>query len=1019
MLSAWRHLSLTCLRIVLFAVAYAGVGLPALLLATPPGYAAPIFPSAGIALAAGVIYGYRVLPAVFFGSLLMRLIVGGELFNGQFTVRWLAVTIAAAATLQAAVGTRLVKDLCGPKPGLDTPSTIIRFVLMCPLAALVSASISTPALVYQNIIARGNELFTWWNWWIGDTLGMLVGAPIVFALLAKPRENWSARKWTVALPLLVMIGVAAIMTGMIARWENQRIEGRFGFDAQKLVNVFRNELRLDVLAVQAAAHGGARLNDGSHSPAWMSEVPSIRSIGRLSIPDATGPSGSPVLLDVSSRRDEDERILAMPTARSALERALSTQQIAASEPWTLESAAEKQTEFLVWIPDLDRAPGARAVGPGPVYAVINVNRLDPRLLANEGSGLAICWVDRTGTRAAHRIAGPVDCERAVERRPLVYESAIPLWGRDWLIRVVATPQYAGALRSWGAWSFSAMTVLAIGAMGMFLLLLTGRAQTIGRVVQERTTELEREKSALRSSESLLRKILDHASVGITFHDLGGRFIRVNPRYCEITGYSADELSRMRSVDLIHPEDRSSSPWPSGAVADAAPDPGREVRYIRKDGSIVHVLVRWAIWRDEGEPDYAVAVTEDITERRRLRDAERARLVAEEATRAKDDFLSRMSHELRTPLNAIIGFAQVLLGTPLEPLSDQQRKRVEHVETAGWHLLAMINDVLDLSRIEGGTLRLSVEPTVLDLVLRETVAMLSGAAAKQEVAVRIDVEPDSNRVLADATRLKQVLANLLSNAIKYTPRGGTVTVTARRRGQDSVLVTVSDTGHGMSPLQLANLFQPFNRLGREAGSVPGTGIGLVVTKRLVELMNGRIDVSSVEQQGSTFAVTLGIAGADPASWQGAGKSRPDAGHYGKKRVAYFEDNPLNAEVMRAVLSIRPQIRLDVYVRASDGIAAIEKDPVDLLLLDMGLPDARGIDILRRLKGNPATARVPVIIVSADAVTDHIGEALRAGALAYIAKPIERALAIEWIDRALGGIDTVIEDSLGAGSTVTGR
>jgi PAS domain S-box-containing protein len=997
--AGWRQLPVTFLRIALLTIAYVGVGVPALQLAIPPGYAAPIFPPAGIMLAAGVIYGYGVLPAAFFGTLLMRLIAIGGLSEGQVALQSVTVVVGVAATLQAVVGTRLAKALCGPAPALDTPETIVRFVLLCPLVALVGASISIPALLHWGIVARAEAPFDWWNWWIGDTLGILVGAPIVFALFAAPRENWSARKWTVALPLLAMIGLAAASAGLIVRWENQRIENRFASDAQKLVSAFHNELRLDVLGAQVAAHSQARLDDGSGSPAWLSEAPTITSIGRVAV-RAEAP---PVLEGASSRRDEDERILAMPAVRAALDRALSTGQVAASEAWTTGRDADEQIEFLVWIPDSAIGTGSSVNERKLAYAVINVNRLDPRVLANDGSGLAVCWLDRTGGGAARRIAGRLDCERPVEGHPLQRESPISLWGRDWSIRVVATPQYAGALRSWGAWAFSAVAVLAIGATGIFLLLLTGRTQTISRLVLYRTAELEREKAALRSSEQLLRKILDHASVGITIHGPDCRFLRVNPRFCEITGYCADELYRMRSTDLIHPADRRpGDDWlgQDATQANAMPDAGRELRYVRKDASIVYVQLRVALGHDgPGEPAYAVAVTEDITERVRLRAAEHARLVAEEATRAKDEFLSRMSHELRTPLNGILGFAQVLLGNPADPLSAQQRGRVEHIETAGWHLLAMIEDLLDLSRIEAGTVRLSLEPIALDLLVGETVAMLSSAAAEQGVTVRVDIDADANRVLADATRLKQVLANLVSNAVKYNSRGGTVTVAARYRDRDEVVITVSDTGHGMSPPQLSELFQPFNRLGRDSGPMPGTGIGLVVTRRLIELMNGRIDVSSTEGQGSTFAVSLAAAHADPVARPPGVVEADGAAHYGRKRVAYIEDNPLNAEVMRALLSARPQIRLDVYARAADGFAAARREGFDLLLLDMSLPDARGIDVLRSLKDDPATQPIPVIVVSADTVADHLREALRAGAFAYIAKPIERAQALEKIDRAL--------------------
>src|SRR6266404_61871 len=311
--AAWRRLPATLLRIALLTIAYAVVGVPALQLAIPPGYGAPIFPPAGIMLAAGVIYGYGVLPAAFFGSLLLRLTAFSGVSAGHTTLQWVSLIVALAAMLQAAVGTRLVKGLCGASPALDTPATIVRFVLLCPVAALVSASISTLALLKSGIAAPISGFFYWWNWWLGDTLGMLVGVPIVLALLGRPREHWRARRWTVAIPLLVMIGLGALTAAMIARWEDQRIEGRFGFDAQKLVNAFRSELRLDVLADQAA-------------------------------------------------------------------------------------------EFLVWIPDSEPPSGAGTAARKLAYAVININRLDPRLLVNDGGGLAICWVDRTGGGAAHRIA---------------------------------------------------------------------------------------------------------------------------------------------------------------------------------------------------------------------------------------------------------------------------------------------------------------------------------------------------------------------------------------------------------------------------------------------------------------------------------------------------------------------------------------------------------------------------------------------------------------------------------------
>jgi len=733
-----RKLVVTFLRIALLTLAYAGTGLPALHLTIPPGYAAAIFPPAGIMLAAGAIYGYRVLPAAFFGSLLLRFLAFGMPSGPRApVVETVTVVVALAATLQAAVGTRLVRGMCGTSAALDTPATIVRFVLLCPLAALVGSTISTSALVQSGIATPVSGFFYWWNWWMGDVLGMLVGVPIVMALFGKPREHWAARRWTVAIPLLAMIALGALVCAVIADWEQRRIEDRFQYDAKKMVNAFRNELRLDLLTVEAAAYGNASLGSAGAPPAWLGEAPSIHAVGRVSVRDGEGSTALAVVEQSSRKASEDESLLTQPSVQEALARALALDDLAASEPWKLGSGAGQQAEFLVWIP----LPAAQSgIGTGVrrlAYAILNVNRLDPRPLVGEAADLAICWLDRTATGGSRKIAGPAECERPVSDRSLNYEEAAPLWGRNWLVRVVGTPEYAAALRSWGAWAFSAVTVLAIGASGIFLLLLAARARAISTLVLYRTEQLEREKEAAR-------------------------------------------------------------------------------------------------------------------------EAELARLRAEEATRAKDRFLSRASHELRTPLNGILGFAQILLHTHTEALSGQQRKQLQRIESAGWHLQAMIDDLLDLSRIEAGTIRLVPEPIALAPVVEEVAHLLSGAAASQEVVLRVDVDANG-QVLADATRLKQVLTNLVSNAIKYNRRSGSVTIGARREGQEMV-ITVSDTGQGMSSAQLADLFQPFNRLGRESGPVQGTGLGLVVTRNLVELMNGRMEISSVEGQGTSFVVRLPAVGA---------------------------------------------------------------------------------------------------------------------------------------------------------------
>ncbi len=364
----------------------------------------------------------------------------------------------------------------------------------------------------------------------------------------------------------------------------------------------------------------------------------------------------------------------------------------------------------------------------------------------------------------------------------------------------------------------------------------------------------------------------------------------------------------------------------------------------------------------------------------------------------------MSHELRTPLNAMLGFAQLLELDTRHPLTDTQRPWVSQIEQAGWHLLEMINDVLDLSRIESGNLRLQIQTLALDDLLDAALAMLAGDAAQRGITITRDPVPASATLQGDPTRVKQILTNLLSNAIKYNVDGGRVHVGTRLRGPEAVEVSVTDTGLGMTPAQLAELFQPFNRLGRERSGTQGTGIGLVISQRLAELMGGSLHARSVVHQGATFILTLART-ADPDTVPSDLDALPrDPAAYHRRLVHYVEDNETNVEVMRGVLARRPQVELQVSVTGLDGLAAIRARLPDLVLLDMHLPDIDGMELLRHLKSDPHTGDVPIVVVSADALTQQIDAAFAAGCAHYLTKPVNVAELLKVVDDLLEQVDT---------------
>lgn len=366
---------------------------------------------------------------------------------------------------------------------------------------------------------------------------------------------------------------------------------------------------------------------------------------------------------------------------------------------------------------------------------------------------------------------------------------------------------------------------------------------------------------------------------------------------------------------------------------------------------------------------------------------------ERANRAKSEFLSRMSHELRTPMNSILGFGQVLA----RKAADDQRKHVQHILDAGRHLLELINEVLDISRIEADQLRLSSEPVALANVVQEAVNLVQHLAIEREVTISDHLQAEGVFVMADRQRLTQVLVNLLSNGVKYNRRGGNVTIHCLPVGE-RVQIAVSDTGRGIPAEKLDRLFNPFDRLGAEDSDVEGTGLGLALSKRLVEHMGGALRVSSKEGVGTDFWIELPLA-EDPraglqARREGA-TGRPSTLAGGQRfPVLYIEDNVANVNLVETLFADFSGIDLLVETRGEAGLArAVEVLP-RLILLDMHLPDQSGDQVLLRLKGDPRTARIPVVVVSADATASHIKAVLAAGASHYLTKPldVDRFLAV---------------------------
>lgn len=389
------------------------------------------------------------------------------------------------------------------------------------------------------------------------------------------------------------------------------------------------------------------------------------------------------------------------------------------------------------------------------------------------------------------------------------------------------------------------------------------------------------------------------------------------------------------------------------------------------------------------------------------DLESARRRAESANHAKSDFLANMSHELRTPMNSILGFAQLLLRGTRDTLTDRQARQVGLIVKSGNHLLRLIDDVLDFSRIETGAIKLSLEPVWLPEMADEVRTNLVALAQRFDVSLRTDFDADLPPVLADRTRLIQVMINLGTNAIKYNRPGGEVVLSAVTDGTDRLSLTVSDTGHGIPAGQRDALFEPFNRLGAEQGNVEGTGIGLTITKRLVELMNGRISVESEVGKGSVFAVSLPTTTAARAVIQLPAANAAAAIADGRRKLLYVEDNPSNIELMRDLIETLPGFELLVADRASTGLDLARAHRPDVIVLDINLPGMSGIELLAELKRRPETAETPVLALSAAAMDREIRRGREAGFRHYLTKPLD-------ISAFLAALDDVLDGKLAEGA-----
>ncbi len=547
-------------------------------------------------------------------------------------------------------------------------------------------------------------------------------------------------------------------------------------------------------------------------------------------------------------------------------------------------------------------------------------------------------------------------------------------------------------------------------------LLIGTDNTVRKEIEENQQKLAQR---LRDHQFYTRSLFESNVDAIMTTDPAGIITDVNRQMEELTACTRDELIGAPFKKYF------TNPDLAEAAIKLALSKKKITNYElvvqARSGNLTEVSFNATTFYDRDRKLQGVfAAARDITERKLLdltlqeknRELESARLVADKANLAKSEFLSSMSHELRSPLNAILGFAQ-LMESDSTSQSPTQKEGAAEILKAGWHLLKLINEILDLAKVESGQTPISQEPVSLAEVLLECHTMVEPQAQKHGIKLTFPTFSSPIFVRADRTRLMQVLINLLTNAIKYNIKQGTVDVTCSEERDGIMRTSIMDSGVGLSPEQLQELFKPFNRLGQdEEGGEEGTGIGLVVAKRLVELMGGVIGVESTVGKGSVFWFELPssaepeLAGSDDAPElvgpQSVRELRPCT-------LLYVEDNPANLRLVEQIIARYPEVKLLSAENGERGIEMARQSLPEVILMDINLPGMSGTEAMQSLREDPLTAHIPVIAISADAMQPDVERAMEAGFFRYLTKPIKVDELMEALNLALEHAQSIVKES----------
>ncbi len=1026
--------------ILTLALVYAMLGWIGLVMAIPPSYASPVFPAAGLALAVALWSRRRLLPGVWLGSFLMEVSLytwKNELTAGTLA---LAASLALGAYLQAAFGEWLVRKRQGISwDRLLTERECLSFMALGgAVACIVSASVGTTTLLVSGTISTSQVGFTWWNWYVGDTIGVFVFAPLTLVWLMRRQRAWTERMRTIALPMLIALLTISAVFYATARWEESTRVNTIRAYSERLALLLERRFAghreiLSSLARVIELNPNIPYSDFSHltqntlaaNPdlSALSFAPVVRRAQRADFERRMARELTQADFRISERTAEEAltsaapqdryiplgyitpaagneaglgfNLLSEPNRAAAIEQASRTASMALSSPTALVLTGKSAATGIVALTPIHdrRHLGASPEAKGFVVADINASRLI-EIATRDGyiPGLEFELRDAKAPAAQQQLYRSSGETAENERHWL---TPVKFGVAMWELSVRPTASYQETHRPLVAWLVGAGGMSLAALVQILLFGITGRAVLIGQVVTQQTEEIRDKNEALARSEELLRNAIDAIGEAFVIYDADDRLVYCNEQYRELYQTSAPMIRQgVRFEDILrYGAERGQYLEAEGRVEAWIKE--RLAAHQSGNTDLVQPLGngRWVrIYERKTPTGHIVGFRVDITE---LVDAREA---AERANQAKSQFLAIMSHELRTPLNGVLGMAQLL---QIPGLSEhEQQEYVQTILDSGNTLLTLLNDVLDLSKIEAGRLELRPTPFSPGTLIKEVAALYEASAKQKHLTLNAHWHgPNAARYEGDATRIRQMLANFVSNAVKFTDQGSVQIdgeIIDDNAHTTTLRFTVSDTGPGIAEAHKGRLFQPFSQVDESnTRRFGGTGLGLSIVRRLAYLMDGDAGVDSTEGAGSTFWFTASVRHVDHATEQPdrTATRQWSAQQADSHRILVVEDNATNRQVITSMLE-RQGFQVCIKHDGQEAVRAVCSGEVEpaLILMDCQMPIMDGFEATRQIRawGRQHDApHLPIIALTAGAFTEDRIKCLDAGMDDYLSKPIDMA------------------------------